>query len=257
MAENYQLSCCSTNEMLQINNLPAVFEFTGKIQNNNHPDNFKEVVLTAIKDINSNVVTGCYKLVEWDCPEEYEKIPWEDFFVLTECVGTCIECLPKPEPVKFITNHKTIYPEFKVNNVDADKAESIFCKFGSAIYEEVLELRYGIKHCCPTDLMHSRIAFEILKMDITENKLDCCPDPVPTPPKCKIYIITIPAAATGFLYFNDCLNQQTEVSFDVSKTEYQTSICGIEGQTSSEIFIKTNLGEILNITFIESEQACT
>lgn len=256
MAENYQLSCCSTGEMLQINNLPAVFVFTGVTQNDNHPDNFQEVVLTAIKDINSNVITGCYKLVESDCPEEYEQVAWEDFFVITECVNTCIECLPKPEPVKVITNHKTIYPEFKVNNVDPNKAESIFCKFGSAIYEEVLELRYGIKHCCPTDLMHSRIAFEILKMDITENKLDCCPDP-PVPAQCKVYVVTIPGLTDGSLYFKNCLNQETAVSISVTKTGVVVNICGITGQTESDIYIITSKGETVNVTFVESEGACT
>ena len=58
MAENYQLSCCSNGEMLQINNLPAVFVFSGVAQNDNHPDNLIESVLTAIKDINLMIVTG-------------------------------------------------------------------------------------------------------------------------------------------------------------------------------------------------------
>tara|TARA_R110001592_G_scaffold64112_2_gene196830 strand:- start:5536 stop:6306 length:771 start_codon:yes stop_codon:yes gene_type:complete len=255
MAENYQLSCCSTGEMLQINNLPAVFVFTGITQNDNHPDNFQEVVLTAIKDINSNVITGCYKLVEWNCPEEYEQIAWEDFFVITECVDTCIECLPKPEPVKVITNHKTIYPEFKVNNVDPNKAESIFCKFGSAIYEEVLELRYGIKHCCPTDLMHSRIAFEILKMDITENKLDCCPNP-PVPAQCKKYKITLPVNIQGVLYFKDCYSREISVEFAASSHTNQVNVCGITGQTGIDIYAKDLTGTLISLSFVEQEGAC-
>lgn len=255
MAENYQLSCCSTGKMLQINNLPAVFVFTGTAQKNNHPDDFQEVVLTAIKDINSNVITGCYKLVEWDCPEEYEKIAWEDFFVITECVGTCIECLPKPEPAKVITNHKTIYPEFKVNNVDPNKAESIFCKFGSAIYEKVLELRYGIKHCCPTDLMHSRIAFEILKMDITENKLDCCPNP-PVPAQCKKYKITLPVNIQGVLYFKDCYSREISVEFAASSHTNQVDVCGITGQTGIDIYAKDLTGTLISLSFVEQEGAC-
>ena len=48
MAENYQLVCCSNGEMLQINNLPAVFVYNGTSKNDNTPDSLIEVVLTAI-----------------------------------------------------------------------------------------------------------------------------------------------------------------------------------------------------------------
>lgn len=255
MAENYQLSCCSNGEMLQINNLPAVFVFSGVTQNDNHPDNLIESVLTAIKDINGNVVTGCYRLVESECPEEYEEILWEDFFVITECVDTCQDCLPKPEPVVPITNHKTIYPEFKVNNVDPDKAESIMCKFGSSIYEEVLELRYGIKHCCPTDSMHSMIAYQILKMDLTENKLDCCPNP-PVPAQCKKYTITLPVNVEGILYFKDCYEREIDVKFAASSHTNQVDVCGITGQTGIDIYAKDTTGDTISLSFVEQEGAC-
>ncbi len=173
--ERYQLNCCINGGALKINGLPAVFVFTGTVFNNNHPDNFLEVVLTTIKDINGNYVTGCYQLVEADCYEEWEELVWKDFFVEVECVNTCEECLPKPVVIPEVLNHKIIYPEHKVNNVDPVKAEQIFCAFGTANYEKVLALRYGIQFCCPTDLMQATIEHEILKMDIAEDSIACCP----------------------------------------------------------------------------------
>ena len=255
MAENYQLSCCSTGELLQINNLPAVFVFNGITKNNNHPDDYIEVVLTAIKDINANVVTGCYRLIESTCPEEYQEILWENFFVITECVDTCQECLPKPEPAELITNHKTIYAEFKANNVDPYKAEAILCEYGSVMYQEVMELRYGIKHCCPQDSMKAQIAYQILKMDLTENKEDCCPNP-PVPAQCKKYSITLPANITGFLYFKDCYSREINVEFAASSNANEVSVCGITLQTSLDIYAKTSLGEVISITFVEEEGSC-
>jgi hypothetical protein len=173
--ERYQLKCCVNGDTLKINGLPAVFVFTGTAFNNNHPDNLLEVVLTTIKDINGNYITGCYQLIEADCQQEWEEFRWQDFFVEVECVNTCKECLPKPVVIPAITNHKIISPEYKVNNVDPAEAERIFCAFGDANYEKVLALRFGIQFCCPTDLMQSTIEHEILKMDIIEDASACCP----------------------------------------------------------------------------------
>lgn len=171
--ERYQLNCCSTGETFKVNGSPAVFVYKGKAAVNNHPDDLVDVVLTSIKDSSSNLITGCFKLVDAECYEEYEELAWENMFFETECVSTCQECLPKPVPEPFITNHKTIYPDFKVNNVDPYKAEQIFCEFGTAMYEKVLALKYGVQFCCPTDLMQSTIELEILKMDIAVDNTFC------------------------------------------------------------------------------------
>ena len=171
--ERYQLNCCSTGEALKVNGVPAVFVYKGVANNNNYPDNFIFVVLTTIIDISGNVISGCFRLAEAECFDEYEELDWFDIFITTECVNTCKECLPIPAKEEIITNHKTIYPEFKVNNVDPNDAEQIFCEFGNAMYEKVLSLKYGVQFCCPTDLIQSTIEHEILKMDIAENLTDC------------------------------------------------------------------------------------
>lgn len=171
--ERYQLTCCSNGEALKINGLPAVFVFKGVVKNDNHPDNFLEVVLTTIKDINGNLITGCFRVTEAECYQEWEELLWEDFFIEIQCVDSCIECLPKPVVIPPVTNHREIYPEYKINNVDSEKAEQIFCAFGDANYEKVLALRFGIQFCCPTDLMQATIEHEILKMDIAEDPNAC------------------------------------------------------------------------------------
>jgi uncharacterized protein (TIGR02145 family) len=177
--ERYQLNCCSTCEVLKINGLPAVFVFKGIYREGKHPDDFLEVVLSYIKDISGNLIDGCFRLTDAECFDEYEELPWENIFFETECVSTCQECVPNPEPAPFITNHKIIYPDFKVNNVDPYKAEQIFCEFGNAFYEKALALKFGVQFCCPTDLMQSTIEHEILKMEIVEDKYACCKDKNP------------------------------------------------------------------------------
>jgi hypothetical protein len=248
--ERYQLTCCATGEALTINGLPAVFVFQGITSNDNHPDNFLEVVLTTIKDINANVITGCYRVTEADCFEEWEEILWQDFFVLTECVDTCQECLPKPEVIPPITDHKIIYPDFKVNNVDPYEAEKIFCAFGDANYQKVLSLRFGVQFCCPTDMMQSTIEHEILKMEIAEDKDACCPTEV-VPGTCKKYQITIPSGYEGYIYFKDCLGRVAMFMFHDYSNQYDVYICGITGQTAQDIYALVNNNAILPLTFIE------
>jgi hypothetical protein len=248
--ERYQLTCCSTGNALIVNGLPAVFVFKGLTSNDNHPDNFLEVVLTTIKDINANVITGCYRVTEAECFEEWEEVLWQDFFVETECVSTCQECLPKPEVIPPITNHKTIYPDYIINNVDPDKAEQIFCAFGDANYEKVLALRFGVQFCCPTDLMQSTIEHEILKMDIAEDVNACCPIE-PLPGTCKKYTITIPVDVEGWLYFKDCSGIVRTVLFYAASQPHEVFVCGVTGQTTAEIYILTTSHNLLQVQFVE------
>lgn len=249
--ERYQLTCCSTGSPLIVNGLPAVIVFTGDYKNNNHPDNFLEVVLTAIKDINGNVIRGCYQLTEADCVGEWQELLWQDLFIETECVSSCKECLPKPVVLPEITNHKMIYPEYKVNNVDPDEAEAIYCAFADAQYQQVLALRYGIQFCCPSDLMQAQIEYQILKMDIAEDLAACTPGTL-APGTCKKYIITIPKKTEGTLYFKDCNNIIRTVIVYAATNEYQTTVCGITGQTSADIYMLVNNPHYVDyVTFVE------
>ena len=248
--ERYQLTCCSTGEALVVNGLPGVFVFQGITSNNNHPDDFLEVVLTTIKDINANVITGCYRVTEAECFEEWEEVLWQDFFVETECVSTCQECLPKPVIIPPVTNHKIIYPDFIVNNAEPFDAEQIFCAFGDANYEKVLALRYGIQFCCPTDLMQSTIEHEILKMDIAEDPNACCPV-APLPGTCKKYSVIIPINVEGYLYFKDCNRVVRTVMFYSASTPYEVFVCGTTGQTSADIYILANNQDLLQVQFSE------
>ena len=252
--EKYQLTCCSTGKALEVNGLPAVFLFKGEYSNGHHPDTLLESVLTAIRDINGNIISGCFKVEEAGCFEEYQELAWEDIFIDVECVETCAECLPLPEVILPLTNHKLIYPEFIVNNVDSNEAESIFCTFGDAMYQKVLALRYGVQFCCPVDLQQAQIELEILKMDIATDVKACCPV-LPSPLTCKKYIITIPSGIEGYLYFKNCLGNKTIVSFSEVNTPYQTYVCGITLQTSASIYILAD-NLIVPVQFTESTTSC-
>lgn len=248
--ERYQLTCCSDGQPLKVNGLPAVFIFNGAVSNGNHPDDYIDVVLTTIKDINANIITGCFKVTEAECYDEWEELQWQNFFVLTECVSTCEECLPKPIVIPPITNHKNIYPDYIINNVDPHEAEKIFCAFGDANYEKVLALRFGVQFCCPTDLMQATIEHEILKMDIVEDPNACCPI-APLPGSCKQYTVTIPMDVEGMLYFKDCNNIQRTVMFYASNEPYDVNVCGITEQTSADIYILVNNSSLLQVQFSE------
>lgn len=249
--EKYQLICCGTDQVLLINNLPAVFLFSGDYKNGHHPDTFYDIVLTSIKDINGNVITGCFKLADAICYVESEDILWEDMFIDVACVKTCFDCLPAPVYVPPITNPKFIYPEYTVNNVDAFDAEKIYCSFGDAKYQKALSLKYGIEFCCPVDLIQSTIEHEILKMDISEDTTACKPGTL-IPSSCKKYIITIPKLKEGVLYFKDCNNIVRTVIVYAATNAYETTVCGITGQTASDIYmLSSNLSEIINLSFTE------
>ena len=246
--EKYQLTCCVNGEALKVNGLPAVFIFKGLFNNDNHPDNFLEVVLTTIKDINGNFITGCFRVTEAECYEEWDEILWEDFFIETECVSTCQECLPKPVVIPPVTNHKIIYPDYIVNNVDSSKAEEIFCAFGDANYQKVLALRYGIQFCCPTDLMQSTIEHEILKMDIAEDVNACCPGELVIG-TCKQYTVTIPMNVEGWLYFKDCSSVVRTVMFYAASSAYNVYVCGIQNQTNADIYILSTSQSLIQVQF--------
>ena len=248
--EKYQLTCCVNGEALKVNGLPAVFIFKGLFNNDNHPDNFLEVVLTTIKDINGNFITGCFRVTEAECYEEWDEILWEDFFIETECISTCQECLPKPVVIPPVTNHKIIYPDYIVNNVDSSKAEEIFCAFGDANYQKVLALRYGIQFCCPTDLMQSTIEHEILKMDIAEDVNACCPGELVIG-TCKQYTVTIPMNVEGWLYFKDCSSVVRTVMFYAASSAYNVYVCGIQNQTNVDIYILSTSQSLIQVQFFQ------
>jgi len=262
LKEKYQLICCSTGEPLKLNGLPAVFVYSGTNLPDNHPDDFLDVVITKIKDINANIITGCYKILEEECSTEWEEFKWEDVFIETTCVETCDECLPEPVIVKSLTEQKTIYPDFIVNNVDADKAESIFCTYANMNYKKVLALRYGIEFCCPYDLVSATIEFEILKMDIATDSKACCPTVIATP--CFEYNVTVGPISFSelhtydyYLHYKDCNSKSAIIKLvNVSKTEYV--LCGLQGQTVSDIYVYSNSTTVstVPVLFSESTTSC-
>jgi hypothetical protein len=252
--EYYQLKCCETNTVLEVNGLPAKFVYTGLYNNTNTPDSMYNKVLTRITDIHGNDIIGCYTLVDADCYDEWEEFNFEDIFFTVDCVNACEECVPKHVPTPKLLNHKLIYPEFKVNNADPFEAEQIMCEYADGEYQKVLSLRYGIQFCCPVDLMQAKIEFEILRMDMAED-LDACNNPAPSS-TCKQYSVTIPTNVEGILYFKDCNNAVRTVQFVKANQAYTVFICGITQQTAQDIYILVNHAMIMPVQFVENAAAC-
>jgi hypothetical protein len=252
--EYYQLKCCQSGKILEVNGLPAKFEYIGLFNNENTPDSMYNKVLTRITDIHGNDIHGCYTLVDADCYDEWEEFKFEEVFFTVECVSTCEECVPKHEHPKPLLNHKTIYPEFKVNNADPFEAEEIMCEYAQAEYQKVLGLRFGIEFCCPIDLMQAKIELEILKMDMAEDPNAC----VTTNPSatCKQYSVTIPSNVEGILYFKDCNGTPRTVQFVSAQQAYTVFICGITQQTAQDIYILVNHSQVLAVQFVENATSC-
>jgi hypothetical protein len=261
--ERYQLICCSTGKPLQLNGLTAVFVYSGVNLPDNHPDDFTDVVITGFKTVSGIIIKGCYKILEEECTEEeWNEFKWYDTFTETTCVKDCFECLPEPVIVKPLIEQKTIYPEFIVNNVDPDKAESIFCTYANMNYKKVLALRYGIEFCCPYDLVSATIDFEILKMDIATDSKACCPTVIATP--CFEYSVTVGPISFSelqtydyYLHYKDCTNKEAIIKLvNMSKTEYV--LCGVTGQTVSDIYVYSNSTTVstVPVLFSESTTSC-
>jgi hypothetical protein len=98
--------------------------------------------------------------------------------------------------------------------------------------------------------MQSTIEHEILKMDIAEDPDACCPI-APLPGTCKQYSVTIPMGVEGWLYFKDCASVQRTVMFYEVSTAYDVYVCGITGQTSTDIYILTTTQDLLQVQFAE------
>ena len=257
--EYYQLKCCQSGKVLEVNGLPAKFMYTGLFNNDNTPDSMVNKVLTKIIDQSGNVIVGCYQLQDADCFEEWEEFKFENIFDVIYCVNTCEECLSINTPTTNVTNHnllnhKLIFPEFKVNNVNAEEAEEILCRFGTIQYQKVLSHKYGVSFCCTDDLMQSQIDYEILKMDMSED-VNACAN-LTYSGTCKQYDITIPSNVEGILYFKDCNSEIRTVQFVKANQSYSVSVCGIKDQTVTDIYILADHSTIINVNFTETAILC-
>jgi hypothetical protein len=262
--ERYQLICCSTGKPLQVNGLTGVFVYSGVNLPDCHPDDFLDVVITSIKTVSGNYITGCYKILEEACKEDtWNEFKWDDTFLEVICVESCSVCLPTPVIVNPLLEQKTIYPEFIVNNVDPSKAESIFCRYANLTYKKLLALRYGIQFCCPGDIIDAQLDLEILKMDIVTDSKACCPTVTTTP--CFNYEITVGpiepsyfSTIEAFFNYKNCDNVNTVIQI-VNPSATTFVICGIAGQNIDDIYIYQNITVRHNdiaLTFSESNTSC-
>lgn len=175
-SEYYQLVQCCDDKPCLMDDKPVRFKFTGVMSNNIHPDDLLDIVLTTITDVNQNDYTGCFKLVEAECFNDYLEIPFEDFFFKYVSVKTCKECLPEIIITTPIFTEKPIYAVGEYNGLDVDYVEDTMCNFATHTHLKMMTIRHGVSFCCESDLMELKINLEIIKMDLVDNSQICCPN---------------------------------------------------------------------------------
>lgn len=76
---------------------------------------------------------------------------------------------------------RSLNPGYFFNNAcSVEKSEKIFCTFAEAMYQKMLEKRYGIKQCCGPDYTDSLLKNKILNFNLIDDTnacktITCCP----------------------------------------------------------------------------------
>lgn len=173
--EFYQLIDCTTGEPFAINNQMVYFAFDGTYTGNANPDDFYGKVVNYFEDSIGTQYQGCWTFGEVDCDYDNDPLPYDTSFRNPTFVETCAECLPTPVPEYVPAIGRMIYPERIGTLVPPDAIEQISCTFAKAMYQKMIRERYGLNNCCDIDLVDAQIDFEILKLDMVNDKDACCP----------------------------------------------------------------------------------
>ena len=122
----------------------------------------------------------------------------------TDCLNTipiifqqeftnCAECLPIQSVNPFILNTRTVSPGYNTPGCSPEYFDNVNCDFGEANYNEIAELRFGVKMCCDLDVNKLWIKKWLLDMAAIFDPNACIipatvtsscptvPDAVPTP----------------------------------------------------------------------------
>ncbi len=102
-----------------------------------------------------------------------------------EIFNTCLECNPPvQEEVKTPTN-RFIKPNYNVNYCSIEKYEKISCSFADNVYKDLIEFKYGVKHCCKGDYIKSYIRYQLMMYKIKEVPDITCMDNTDCNCNCK------------------------------------------------------------------------
>ena len=90
------------------------------------------------------------------------------FIEFSNTYRTCIECQPQ-EPTPAVEALEVCDPE---------KVERIKCKYVDLIHQQVLSKRFGVKFCCPGDLVGATISNELIDIQLLQDPDPGFPEPI-------------------------------------------------------------------------------
>lgn len=260
-SEFYQLVNCTDGQVFQLNGLPARFEFTGISLDQFHPDLLLGKVISNVVDIDLNAYAGCWTFVESENFPAYTTIPYENFFndVTQEC--DCSDCLPNPEPEPYIPpTPKIIYPETFTGDCDAGHVEKVMCNYSDASFKSMMSKRLGLKYCCGGDLQQATIDFQILLLDMLENKSLCSTNEPCCVLKCNCYSIEVTQPMLDNAINNSNVQFNSVIIFNIRNcgdTDYTTLNIEAVGTYTYCLSCPPFIGYLSNDTFIELTQNIT
>jgi hypothetical protein len=167
----YIIVCCDTNEPLLVNGQLTALLYDGSYNKGLNPEKIVTKKMSSFKTINEVVINGCYRLEEIECADDYEILNYSEFLLEAE-----FDSLPPVRNQIPISTGRTIYAEPALpNEVDPKRAVSVMCDFATAMYQNMLSERMGIKFCCPQDMFSAKLKFNILKLDLIDSSKIHCP----------------------------------------------------------------------------------
>jgi hypothetical protein len=176
--EYYQLVNCSDGSVFKLNNKPARFDFLFLDEEDEgiiHPDDLLGKVISSFTTGTEIIYNGCWTFTESEEFPEYTTVLYTRYFttnVVIEC--GCSDCLPEviPEP-PVINTVNIIYPETDTKGCDPNLVEQVMSFFTNDIYKSMMSKRLGVSYCCLGDLQQSTIDFQVLLLDMMEDKNLC------------------------------------------------------------------------------------
>ncbi|MEY2869883.1 MAG: hypothetical protein RIR01_2385 [Bacteroidota bacterium] len=168
----YIIVCCDSNEPITVNGKPTAFIYDGTYNNNLDPEKIVTKKMTSFKTIDEVSIEGCYRLEEIECADDYELLNYSEFLLEAEFDTN----KPKSKPAIITSTGRTVYAEPALpNDVDPKRAVSVMCDFATAMYQNMLSERMGVKFCCPQDMFTAKLNFNILKLDLIDSSKTHCP----------------------------------------------------------------------------------
>lgn len=204
--------------------------------------------------VNSEVTSPKICLVKWLYPDNTSTYKY---------YGNCVDQVCPV--VTFPT--RTVRPGYNTPGCSPEKYEQIMCNFSEGVYRDIMVQAYGITPCCGEDDHRWTIRKELIELKAiqdpnyiclalgcgcttsTQGLTPCIPPPV----TCVLYSINIQSGTKNFLHYLDCAGVSQIENVDAAKQPVEYIICGIAGQTNSDIYCD---GSTVVFNFTETTTLC-